>query len=235
MTTRLFIIAVTPGIALALGAYLTDRFDREPISMLIKVFILGAVSVIPTIIVERLFMSFNIFGGIMKSAYTAFIVAGLVEEYFKREVVLRSVFRSEAFNEKLDGIIYAVYSALGFATIENISYVVFRFAYNPYVGIFRGILSVPAHMLFAITMGYYLSLAKFAEEEKDKRVYLRRSLTVPVIFHGIFDFILLSGIPFAMIIFVPFVIYLWVVNLRRLNEYYVESKALFKRPNKNNH
>lgn len=71
-----------------------------------------------------------------------------------------------AFNEKLDGIIYCTFSALGFATIENIMYVVSGYDADPYIGLYRGILSVPAHMLFAITMGYYLSLAKFSPDEQ---------------------------------------------------------------------
>ncbi|MCY6371652.1 PrsW family intramembrane metalloprotease [Clostridium ganghwense] len=228
MNTRLFVIAVIPGIALALSVYLTDRYDKEPIGLLMKVFILGALSVIPAAAVETVLTLFNVFPGVLGSAFTAFIVAGLTEEFLKREVILRTSFKNKAFNEKLDGIIYAVFSALGFATVENIMYVVFRFATNPYVGIYRGVFSVPAHMLFAVTMGYYLSLAKFSYTGDEYRIFLRRSLTVPVILHGIFDFILMSKIPILLAIFIPYIIYLWIVNLRKLNEYYLESKRGFE-------
>ncbi|WP_053956510.1 PrsW family intramembrane metalloprotease [Inediibacterium massiliense] len=228
MTTRLFIIAVSPGIALALGIYLTDRYDKEPTSLLLKAFILGALSVIPTAFVEGILQRFNIFSGVFAAAYTAFIVAGFTEEFFKRAVVLKTAYHHEAFDEKLDGIVYATFAALGFATVENVMYVVFRFATNPYVGLYRGILSVPAHMLFGITMGYYLSLSKFAMHEGIRKNYLRKSLLLPVILHGIFDFILMSKIPILMIFLVPFVIYLWVINLRRLNEYTHESRSIYK-------
>lgn len=228
MLTRLFIIAIIPGIALSIGMYLTDRYDKEPVRLLFKVFIFGCLSVIPTAIVERILVSVNIFGGLLSSAFTAFIVAGLTEEFFKREVVLKSAYNSIHFNEKLDGIVYCVFAALGFATIENIMYVVFRFSANPYIGLYRGVLSVPAHMLFAVTMGYYLSLAKFSSDKKVFKKYLNKALFVPVILHGIFDFILMANIPILMTIFIPYVIYLWIVNLRKLNEYYKESKSLFK-------
>ncbi|QXM05542.1 PrsW family intramembrane metalloprotease [Crassaminicella indica] len=228
MNTRLYVIAIAPGLALALGIYLTDRYDREPVNLLTKVFFLGALSVIPTAFVEKILLSLNIFGGILGTAYTAFIVAGLTEEFFKREVVLRTAYRHEAFDEKLDGIVYAVFSALGFATVENIMYVVFRFATNPYIGLYRGILSVPAHMLFGVTMGYYLSLSKFAKHEVLRKSYLKKALAVPVILHGIFDFVLMANIPMLMIFFVPFVIYLWVINLRRLNEYTNESRRIYE-------
>ncbi|MCT4620122.1 MAG: PrsW family glutamic-type intramembrane protease [Marinisporobacter sp.] len=228
MNTRLYVIAISPGLALALGIYLTDRYDREPVDLLAKTFLLGAVSVIPTAFAEKILLSVNIFGGVLGAAYTAFIVAGFTEEFFKREVVLRLAFHHKAFDEKLDGIVYGVFSALGFATVENIMYVVFRFATNPYIGLYRGILSVPVHMLFGVTMGYYLSLAKYARHEQIRKNYLKKALLIPAILHGIFDFILMANIPTLMIFFIPFVIYLWIINLRRLNEYTNESKRIYE-------
>lgn len=224
MKLNLFITAITPGVAFGLIFYLFDRHDREPIRVLLKVFVLGIISVIPTIIVENLLMSFNIFGGVLGAFYTAFIVAGFTEEFMKRRVVLKSVFYNPVFNEKLDGIVYCVMSALGFATIENIMYVVFRFSDVESIGLYRAILSVPAHMLFAVTMGYYLSLAKFSSTLEQQRYYYKKSLSVPVILHGIFDFILMSGIQLLMLLFIPFVAYLWVTNLKKLNVYYNDSK-----------
>lgn len=224
MKLNLFITAITPGIALGLIFYLFDRHDREPIRMLLKVFVLGIISVIPTIIIENLLSSFNIFGGVLGAAYTAFIVAGFTEEYMKRQVVLKYVYYNPVFNEKLDGIVYCVMSALGFATIENIMYVVFRFSDVESIGFYRAILSVPAHMLFAVTMGYYLSLAKFSSTPAQQRYFFKKSLSVPVILHGIFDFILMSGIDLLMLLFIPFVIYMWVANLKKLNTYYNDSK-----------
>lgn len=225
---RLFIIAICPGIALALALYFTDRFDREPLGLLFSVFVLGGVATIPTMFIEMFLARFNIFTGIYKYAYTAFIVAALTEEFFKRTAVYIGVYYHDAFNEKLDGIIYSAYAALGFATVENIIYVVFRYSTNPYVGLYRGLLSVPAHMLFAVTMGYYISLAKFSTEADKKKYYTRLSLVVPIILHGIFDFILMSKIQILMIAFIPFVIYLWVINLRKLNKYYHESRITNK-------
>ncbi|SCY95156.1 PrsW family intramembrane metalloprotease [Alkaliphilus peptidifermentans] len=231
MITRLFLIAVTPSIALGAAIYLTDRYDREPLSLLAKIFVYGALTVIPVFFVEKVLLMFNIFPGIFGIAYSAFIVAGFTEEYFKRWVVLKGAFNSKHFNEKLDGIVYCVFSALGFATIENIMYVVFRFTGNYYVGVMRGILSVPAHTLFAVTMGYYLSLAKYTEDPKLKSVYFSRSLIIPILLHGLFNFILMAQVPYLMILFIPYVIYLWRMNLIKLNKYTKESRDEFNRIN----
>lgn len=226
MNINLFVTAVTPGIALAIIIYLIDRYDREPVGVLLKTFIGGAIIVIPTVFLESILSGFNLFGGFLGVAFTSFIVAGFSEEFFKRMVVMRVAYNHVAFDEKLDGIIYCVIASLGFATIENIMYVVFRFPDVETVGLYRAFLSVPAHMLFGITMGYYLSLAKFCDNPSKKREYYSKSLFSPMILHGIFNFILLSGNPYLMFIFVPYVYYLWRENIRKLNKYYQESKKI---------
>lgn len=225
MDLNLVLTAVTPGIALAFIIYAIDKHDREPVKLLTKTFIGGALITIPTIFLESFLIGFNIFGGIIGIAYQAFIVAGFSEEFLKRFVVMRVAFNNKHFDEKLDGIVYAVFSALGFATVENIMYVVFRFADVESVGVYRAVLSVPGHMLFAVTMGYYLSLSKFSKTAVEKRFYYKKSLTAPMLLHGTFNFILMSGSGFLMILFIPFVIYLWRVNIKKLNIYYQESKA----------
>lgn len=229
METRLVITAITPIIALAMGIYLVDRYDREPWWLLLRVFGLGALSVIPILFLQKFLISIDIFSGIFSIFYQSFIVAGLTEEFFKRAAVVYGVYNNKHFNEKLDGIVYCVFSALGFATVENIMYVVVRYTGNYSVGIMRGILSVPAHMLFGITMGYYLSLSKYTREASLSSQYYRKSLIVPVILHGLFNFILMAKIPALMVLFIPYVIYLWIANLKKLNQYTRDSKDLFNR------
>ena len=219
------IIAVIPGIALALGLYLTDRYDREPVRLLVKLFLLGILSAIPTLFVERLLSRFNFLPGLLSVIWTSFVVAGFTEEFFKRAVVMLGAYRHSAFNEKLDGIIYCAFASLGFATIENIMYVLTGYDADPYIGLYRGLLSVPAHMLFAVTMGYYLSLARFSPDDQCRAKYLNLSLLMPILYHGIFDFILMAKITVLLILFIPFVVFMWIASLKKLNRFYKESKA----------
>ena len=217
-------IALAPAIALAVYIYQKDRYDREPVSLLFKLFLFGALSVIPVYFIERILSFFNIFSGIFSTLFTAFIVAGVTEESFKRLVVIKLTCNNKNFDEKLDGIVYSVFAALGFAAIENIMYVTAGTGSIIYTGLTRGIFAVPAHMLFGITMGYYLSLSKFALDEISSKKYLNRSLYMPILLHGTYDFILMSRFTNLMIIFIAFVIFLWRVNLVKLNEYVKDSK-----------
>ncbi len=224
MELRLFIIAIIPAVIITLGIYLSDRHDREPLKVLLFTYILGALTVIPAILVEEVLIRFNVFSGVLGAFYNAFIVAGLTEEYFKRLVVLKYPYKTKYFNEKLDGIVYSVFATMGFATVENIIYVAYRYTNNPFIGLYRGIFSVPAHAVFGVTMGYYLSLAKFDTNLERRRMNLRKSLYMPVLMHGMFDFILMANIPQLTLIFVPYVIFLWVLNQRKLSSYMYDSK-----------
>ncbi|NLY45519.1 MAG: PrsW family intramembrane metalloprotease [Tissierella sp.] len=229
MNLRLFIIAVIPAIIFLFAIYLTDRSDREPIKLLLLTYLFGALAVIPSIIVEEVLVRFNVFSGVFQAAYNAFIVAALTEEYFKRLVILKLPFRTSYFNEKLDGIVYGVFAHLGFATVENIIYVVFTYTNNPFIGLYRGIFSVPAHGIFGITMGYYLSLSRFDTDKKRKAANLRKSFTVPLLLHGIFDFILMANIPELTLLFVPYVIFLWWMNQRKLSKFVFDSRSKITR------
>lgn len=228
MSTRLFIIAITPAV-IGLGAiYLSDRHDREPLKLLILTFLLGAFAVVPSIIVEEILIRFNIFPGVGGAFYNAFIVAGFTEEYFKRFMILKVPFKTSYFNEKLDGIVYGVFSALGFATVENIIYVVFTYTNNPFIGLYRGIFSVPAHAIFGVTMGYYLSLSRFDTDKIRKKKNMTKSLVYPIILHGLFDFILMANIIELTMLFVPYVIFLWWLNERKLSSFLYDSKSRIK-------
>jgi RsiW-degrading membrane proteinase PrsW (M82 family) len=219
-------LAIAPVIALIIYLYQKDRHNIEPMNLLIYLFFSGSLSAIPVYFVEKLLFFFNIFHGFASSLYTAFVIAGGVEEYFKRLIVIKLAYDNKSYDEKLDGIVYCGFSALGFAAVENIIYVLGGMNDSLYMSITRGIFSVPAHMLFGITMGYYLSLSKFSKTEKIRRLNYRKSYFIPVLLHGIYDFILISHLTNLLIIFVLFLIYLWKNSLDKLNEYVEDSKKI---------
>lgn len=220
-------LALIPVVILLIGLLVVDHYDREPMKLLLKLFIYGFLVALPIILIEKLLQQFNFFIGFFAIAFEAFIVAGLTEEFFKRKVVLKVAFKHVAFNEKLDGIIYCAFAALGFAAIENILYLVFQSQSVTNIALMRGLLSVPAHMLFAITMGYYISMAKYATTPALKKSYMRKSLIHPIILHGLFNFILMINISF-LFIFIPYVVILWVINIKKIRAFYRLSKQAHK-------
>ncbi|HPJ76902.1 MAG TPA: PrsW family intramembrane metalloprotease, partial [Clostridia bacterium] len=152
---RIIFSALSPVAALIILLLVVDRHDKEPAKLLIKQFIAGCLISIPAILIEGFLERFNIFPEtLIGMAYTSFIVAGLTEESLKRASVYVVSYHKPAYNEKLDGIIYCAFASLGFAAVENIMYIINFEAENPSIALYRGIFSVPGHMLFAVTMGY---------------------------------------------------------------------------------
>ena len=158
----------------------------------------------------------------------SFIVAGLVEEGLKELVLIPNLLKEKSFNERLDGIIYSVFLSLGFATIENIIYILFEEQTSAFeVGVIRSIISVPAHMMFAVIMGYYISKYRFTSSKAKKRKYLTLSIVLPILLHGVFDFILMIQYRWSIIVFIVYIVYLWKSSLDKLDEYTNNSRKKF--------
>jgi RsiW-degrading membrane proteinase PrsW (M82 family) len=225
MTLTIISLALIPVIILVVMLVYTDRHNREPAGLLAKVFLFGLLASVPVLIIQVILNSVSAATGIYGIIFQSFIVAGLTEEFMKRQVVLRFAFRNPAFDEKLDGIIYCAFAALGFAAIENVLYLFSYYPTTPSVALYRAAFSVPAHMLFGITMGYYLSLSKYCNNPVLCKRYFNRSLIYPVLMHGTFNFLLSINLP-MLLAFVPFVIFLWIYNMKKLNRFYKESREM---------
>ena len=154
MKLELLVLAIAPVATIILWIYLKDKYDKEPVITLSKFFILGILVSVLAIYVEELLIKLNTFSKIGYMIYISFIVAGLTEEGLKALILIPNLLREKNFNEKLDGIIYSVFLSLGFATVENIIYILFEDPTSVFqVSIIRAIISIPAHMMFAIIMG----------------------------------------------------------------------------------
>lgn len=212
----LLIIAIAPSIALLSYIYTRDKYDKEPISLLFKLFSFGALLCIPAAIIESLLSVFE-----NNPFWNAFVVAAFTEESGKFLILTFFTLRNKNYDEKIDGIVYGTFISLGFATLENILYVL---GHGFAVGIMRAILAVPGHMLWGITMGYYLSLYKFSWNRKAARKFLYCSLVIPLLLHGIYDFIIMAKLFTIFIPLITFVIFLWYFNIKKLNLYISESE-----------
>lgn len=187
----LLALAIAPGIAICLFIYFKDKYNREPLGVLILSFFLGILSIIPAIIIQLALTKpvERIMGqGILYTAVFSYLIVALSEEGSKYLALRYGPYRRKSFDDPFDGIVYAVVVSMGFATLENIMYVT---NHGIGTGILRMFLSVPAHATFGVLMGYHLGLAKFIPAQKKKYMFL--AIFWPVLFHGTFDFFLFVG------------------------------------------
>lgn len=219
-------IAILPAVLLCLFVYKKDVLEKEPMNLLLTLFFLGVSSTIPAALVESIFSIFfdTESPEIINVLITSFFGIALIEEGYKALFTYSIGWKNKEFNHIYDGIVYSVFTSLGFATLENVLYV---FSYGTSVGILRAIVSVPGHAFFGVAMGYYMGLAKSSEKANDhsnKSKYIALSIVVPVIFHGIFDFLLLINNEMLVTVFFVFVAVLYIVS-------YLKIRKLSKVPN----
>ncbi|MCK5135816.1 MAG: PrsW family intramembrane metalloprotease [Bacteroidales bacterium] len=218
----ILLASLAPVFIILFYIYFRDKYEKEPIRLLIKALVSGIVIVVPVIVVERLLISIMpSVGTVASAAYNAFLVAGCTEEVFKFLALYLLIWKSPSFNEKFDGIVYAVFVSLGFAAVENVMYVMDG---GYHTAIVRAVTAVPAHALFGITMGYYFGIARMYPELR--KSYLRRALLIPIVLHGIYDFILMVEVEWLLILFIIFVIYLYVAGMKKLKV--LSDASIFK-------
>jgi len=216
--------SLAPVFIILFYIYFRDKYDKEPIGLLVKSVIAGMLVVIPVLFVGRILMAIMpAMGKIGDAAYHAFVVAGTTEEVFKFLILYLLVWNSPSFNEKFDGIVYAVFVSLGFAAVENVLYVMDG---GLQTAMIRAITAVPAHAIFGISMGYYLGIAHMYDELR--KPYIRKAILVPILLHGIYDFILMVEIDWLLILFVPYVIVLYVLGMKKIKV--LSDTSIFKPP-----
>ena len=180
---ELIALAIAPGIAICLYLFYTDVFNREPKKNLIISFFLGCLAILPAIFFEKTF-EYTQNGTILGTAVFAYAIVGFSEEFSKYLGLRFYSYNQKAFDEPLDGIVYAVMVSMGFATLENLLYA-YKFQ-SMQVQVMRMFLSVPAHATFAVIMGYFIGKAKF--NSKKSIGLMISGLVGAIIFHGSFDF-----------------------------------------------
>ena len=164
-------------------------------------------------------------------AYNAIMYFGIVafsEEGAKYFLLRRRTWHSAAFNCQFDGVVYAVFVALGFALWENISYVLM---YGLSTALVRAVTAVPGHACFGVFMGVWYGLAKRLHGQgRDGASKLCRvlALLLPALLHGCYDFIasiesVHYGWLFAAFVAILFVLAFILVRRQARHDRYINN------------
>ena len=181
--------------AILLGIYIWRRDPQpEPVRWILWAFFAGVGLCLPVAFAEN-FISGLLFAGgepttLFGTTVQAFFVAAIPEEAAKLLALWLVLRKCPYFDEHFDGIVYAAFVGLGFAAIENVFYVLGSGEGWASVAIMRALLAVPGHYAFAIIMGYYYSKYHFFDRSTKTAV---KVLLIPVLAHGVYDSIAMSG------------------------------------------
>ena len=226
----IFVILLTALLPIAILVYYIyhkDRKSPEPTRQLVKAFFYGILSIPLSFCISIPLGLIGVYPAeatnILGSISAAFFGAAIPEEIAKFFMLWLLLRKNPYFDEKMDGIVYAVCVSLGFAALENIMYLFTNAESYVSVGIARAIFAVPGHFCFGILMGYYYSLAKFYPKTPTKNKVL--ILAAPIIVHGLYDSILfiinvtpaISGV--LLIVFLIFCHKIWKYGSKSIQEH----------------
>jgi RsiW-degrading membrane proteinase PrsW (M82 family) len=185
MPLWLHVLAIAP--ALLLLWYFTSRdLYPEPRRLIWFTFALGFFAAAPAALIGEL-LFFPLADLASDPRVSAFIIAfpivGGIEELSKFAVLYFFCRKWNDFDEPMDGLVYGVCVSLGFAAIENWSYV---YQSGLETALWRAVSAVPFHAMAGVIMGYYFGLAHFVPNKR--RYYYILALAIPILLHGAYDY-----------------------------------------------
>lgn len=155
----MILTALLPIVILLYYIYHKDKKSLEPTGQLVKAIFYGILSIPLSFCMSIPLGLIGVYPAeatsILGSISTAFFGAAIPEEIAKFFMLWLLLRKNPYFDEKMDGIVYAVCVSLGFAALENIMYLFTNAESYVSVGIARAIFAVPGHFCFGILMGYY--------------------------------------------------------------------------------
>ena len=180
-------LLITIGAPLVIITFIiySDKF-KEPLDLILKTFVLGIFLCIPAGLLNDL---------LIQSPDQSYF-AGLTEESLKFIVLYFYIRPKAAFNEPMDAIVYGTIASLGFATLENLTYVYSGSQADSFtVAIIRAISAIPLHACCGIIMGYFFGLYAFL----GSKTALIKSLIIPISIHATYNY--LTGFGFLWFYF----------------------------------
>ncbi len=216
----ILLLAVIPAVIIMFNVRKLDKAEPEPRGLLAKLFIFGALTVISAVLLGMVAEALNIFdeGTTAYILFDNFIATALIEEGGKYFVLKKCTWKHPAFNYTFDAVVYAITVSLGFATVENIFYVMDG---DIVTALMRAVLSVPGHAIDGLFMGCYYGAARLSGRKSVA------TLLVPVLLHGFYDFCLsMDSIAFTGLFFI-FEIIITVTAVKKIKKLSAEDTPVY--------
>ncbi len=224
----ILLAALLPAILLMVYIYSKDS-KPEPPKLILKGFLFGGIATFVSTLISGPLQFLGFFTDnpttFAQCLNVSFFGAAIPEECAKLLMLWLLLRNMKEFDERYDGIVYGASIGLGFASFENLLYVLGSGVDWITVSISRAFLAVPGHLAFAVVMGYYYSLNHFyGKNSMEGHGAKWKMLLYPILLHGIYDTIafatginvLLSGI--AAILLLVFCFFLFKATRKKVLE-----------------
>ncbi|MFA5651834.1 MAG: PrsW family glutamic-type intramembrane protease [Candidatus Paceibacterota bacterium] len=196
-----------------------DKKNPEPKSMIALAFIGGMVAVFVSLFLEKYLYGLGLknlfYTGFLKEILSWFdvlskqsgvfldkvllvvVFAPIIEELSKFIMAYVLVLRSQADDEPLDPMIYMITTALGFAAIENMLFLINPFENHDvilsiFTGNMRFIGATLLHTVSSATIALFISFNFFTSRLK-KLIFTLLGIVCSIIMHGVFNFFMIGN------------------------------------------
>lgn len=206
-----FIGGIVPSL-IWLGFWLRENKEKpEPKGILAVCFILGMISVILILPIQK-FIQINI-----NSAITQIVGWASIEEIIKYLVVMLVLYKTEYLNKPIDWPIFLITTALGFAALENMLFLIKPISLGQAtVGLLTGNLrflgSTLLHAVSSGIIGIMAGLSFYIIDYK-KKYYIIFGFIVAIALHSLFNFFIMKNSGSDILKTFAF---LWVVTIINL-------------------
>jgi RsiW-degrading membrane proteinase PrsW (M82 family) len=203
MLNLLFLLLTAIGWIKTLLLLEPNREDKNSRKILLRFFFTGLLSVLPASLLYSIF-GYSVTPDDFYVGHFIFylVLVGPVEEFSKFLVFFWLSCRLRAIKEPLDGLLLAAAVALGFATVENISYGL-RFGMD--VLWTRSLLCSAGHMIISATWGFYYGIILFRKQNIKHKTQLAPVLSALVpaaVIHGLYNFLVTMDLSFYALVLV---------------------------------
>ena len=225
----LSLIYIIPIIIIMIYIYRKDKIEKEPISLLLLLFISGIISAFIYLFINNFLIKWFPFLNnnynelnMIELVFKSLIVIAFLEELIKWFSVYLITWKNKNFNHQFDPIIYCIMVSLGFALVESFIYSKFFINFGFITILIRSLISVPCQAIFATISGYYLGNAKYFKLNYGNSnmyiIYIIYSLLVPTAIHFIFDLLLIKNIKLHLYIFGLFIVFIYSIAFIIINK-----------------
>ncbi|MBO2519947.1 MULTISPECIES: PrsW family intramembrane metalloprotease [Limnochorda] len=176
----------------------SDRVEPEPWPIIVRTYLLGALAVLPALALEAPLRSLLAGNGngweaveaaVLGAGLLAGVVAvGLIEEGVKWLAAWQGAFRSLAFSQVVDGLVYGGVAGLGFATAENLLY---GASLGWSVGPLRSLVTSWVHAAFSGLAGLGTAWSRFRGPGSRAGVGL---FVAAVVLHAAYNLVIITGL-----------------------------------------
>ncbi|MGC8874029.1 MAG: PrsW family intramembrane metalloprotease [Chloroflexia bacterium] len=183
------VLALVPAALWLAVFYLQDVQEPEPKTLVVAVFVLGVLlaRAVGMPLIDELFRVEEWFpSGPLYHILGAILIVGFTQQFLIYAAVRYSVYFSREFDERVDGIVYATAAGLGYATMENIDYVVRSGGVDLVSGALRIAVTAMALASFGGLVGYFLGRCKFEDEPA---WWMPLGLALAAVLDGLFTYL----------------------------------------------